>query len=187
MLNARRTDTADAPDEHRSPPAQRLAVAGRLLLFAVLWLVIAGREPASWIIGVPSVVLATVYGARLAQPGRGGVSVAGVLVFIPYFLWQSLLGGVDVATRVLRPVMRIRPGYQQYRVGLQSPNARVFFLDSISLLPGTLSADMRGGVIDVHALDAGVDLTPELADLERRVARLFGETLTAPAERASDD
>jgi multicomponent Na+:H+ antiporter subunit E len=164
-----------------------LAVLGRVLLFAGLWLVIAGSDPASWIIGVPAVLLATVYAARLAQTGRGGVSVAGALAFMPYFLWQSLLGGLDVAVRVLRPVMRIRPGFQQYRVRLQNLNARVFFLDSISLLPGTLSADMRAGVIEVHALDASADLAPELADLERRVARLFGETLTAPAERAIDD
>jgi len=160
-----------------------LAVLGRLILFAGLWLVIAGSDPASWIIGVPIVLLATVYGERLAIPPRRGLSPVAVLAFIPYFLWQSLLGGLDVARRVLRPQLDIDPGFLRYPVRLSDPDARVFFLDSIRLLPGTLSANMRGGMIDVHALDAGVDVAPELADLERRVARLFGETLTAPPER----
>ena len=156
---------------------------GRLILFAVLWLVIAGSDPASWIIGAPVVLMATIYGERLAIPPRRGLSPVAVLAFLPYFLWQSLLGGLDVAKRVLRPRLDIAPGFLRYPVRLSDPDARVFFLDSISLLPGTLSADMRGGIIEVHALDASIDFAPELADLERRVATLFGETLTTPPER----
>ena len=166
----------------RAPrPAALLSLAARLLLLALLWWVIAGSEPNSWLIGIPAVLMAGYYGQRLAAPERSGPSVVGFLTFAPFFLWQSLLGGLDVARRVLPRRMRIAPGFQRYEVRLKNPAARVFFLDSISLLPGTLSADLRGGIIEVHALDARNDLAPELADLERRVGRLFGEPLTKPS------
>jgi len=170
----------------RWPPRRLLGLSPRLLLFALLWLVIAGEDPGAWIIGLPAVFLATYYSMRLARRPSSPVSIPAVLRFIPYFLWQSLRGSLDVALRVMRPVMRIAPGFQRYRIHLLDPHARVFFLDSISLLPGTLSADMRDGFIEIHALDAGIDLTPELADLERRIARLFGESLDRPSEANRD-
>jgi multicomponent Na+:H+ antiporter subunit E len=62
-------------------------------------------------------------------------------------------------------------------VRLQRPDARVFFVDGISLLPGTLSADLRDGVLLVHALDTKDAVSASLRRLEERVADLFGEQL----------
>lgn len=155
------------------------ATVARVALFAGLWLVIAGNDPDSWVIGVPTVLLATWASLCLRGniDGFGSISLSGLVRFVPYFLIESFRGGFDVARRVLRPRLRVHPGFQSYRPQLASPAARVVFLDAISLLPGTLSADMRDGAIDVHALDNRTDLTPELARLERTVGRLFGERL----------
>jgi multicomponent Na+:H+ antiporter subunit E len=141
--------------------------------------VIAGDDPSSWIIGVPTIVLAIWVSLKLRGnvEGASALRFRGWLRFIPFFLIESFRGGLDVASRVLRPRVDISPGFQSYRPRLANPAARVLFLDSISLLPGTLSADLRDGVITVHALDARVDLAPELARLERAVGRLFGEHL----------
>lgn len=154
---------------------------GRLVLFGFLWLVIAGRDPDSWIIGAP-VVLVTALASLALRRGRPGrVSALGLLRFLPFFLWESLRGGLDVAGRVLRPHLAIAPGFQRYPLALTDAGAQVFFLSVVSLLPGTLSADLRAGVVLVHALDNRADLTPGLARLERRVGALFGQPL--PPER----
>jgi multicomponent Na+:H+ antiporter subunit E len=167
----------------RRRDGQRLLVRG--LLFVALWLVMAGSDPSSWIIGVPTVAFATWASLRLnpdtTAAGRSGMRLLGMLRFAPYFVIQSVRGGLDVAQRVFRPTLRIYPGFQSYRPRLKDPIARVVFLDSISLLPGTLSADMRDGLIRVHALDARGDLQPELARLEAAVAALFGEPLEPSA------
>ncbi len=151
-------------------------IAGRLLLFSAVWLLLAGTDPLSWLVGVPAVVATTWASQRLAQRSRG-LSMIGLFRFLPYFLVESVRGGFDVAQRVLRLRLRISPGFQTYRTGLDDPAARVFFAGTISLLPGTLSADLRGNVVHVHALDADSDLAPELQRLERRVADLFAQPL----------
>jgi len=158
----------------------RLAGFGSILvrgaLFAALWWVLTGADAASWLVGAPAVVAATWASLALAAPRRA-LSLRGVLRFLPYFLWASLAGGIDVARRVLRPRMPIEPGLCSYRMRLRDPLARVVFVDTISLLPGTLSADLCGDQVRVHALDARAAVDPELERLERRVAALFGERL----------
>lgn len=149
------------------------------LTLAVIWLIIAGLEPSSWIIGVPALLFATWSTMALTRNNlptdRPGIRLGGLLLFMPFFVIESVRGGLDVAARVMRPRLRINPGFQSYEIRLTDPIARVVFLDSISLLPGTLSADLRDGVVKVHALDASSDLTPALLRLERLVGRMFGE------------
>ncbi|SDX33142.1 Na+/H+ antiporter subunit E [Thiocapsa roseopersicina] len=155
----------------------------RAIGFALVWLILVGPDAASWIIGGPFVVAATLASLRLSKPRERNLSVSSLAGFIPYFLVESLRGGLDVAARVLLPRLRVQPGNQEYRVSLRSPEARLVFIDSISLLPGTLSADLRGDLVTVHALDVRTDVVEGLTTLERRVAALFGESLPPASDR----
>lgn len=147
----------------------------------------AGPALDSWLIGGPVVLAALWSSTRLTPAGRGGLSLWGVALFLPYFLWESLKGGTDVALRVLGPRMRIDPGLRTYRTRLTRPGALVLFLDMVSLLPGTLSADIEGDKVLIHALDRSTDLKPDLERLERRVAALFADPIegTGPIEGAA--
>ena len=163
-------------------------VLSRVLPLAAAWLILAGADPASWIIGAPFVMLAVWASLALHSPGEGGFSPLRVLVFAPFFLWQSFRGGVDVALRVLRPRLRVAPGARTYRLRLVHPSGRVLLLNTLSLLPGTLSADLQGDLLTVHALDVTdtMALDAELVRLERRVAALFRETLGEEGLRQDD-
>lgn len=149
----------------------------RALLLAGLWVVFAGPDPGSWVIGAPTVLGATWASLKLSAPRPRTLSPAGTLRFLPFFLVESLRGGIDVAWRVLRPAMAVRPGLRTYRTRLRNPSARLVFVDSISLLPGTLSADLRNDVVTVHALDVETEIERALEALEGRVAALFDEPL----------
>jgi multicomponent Na+:H+ antiporter subunit E len=155
----------------------------RTIGFAIVWLILVGPDPASWIIGVPFVVAATLASLKLSEPRERNLSLLSLAGFLPYFLGESLRGGLDVAARVMLPRMRLQPGNREYRVRLKSPAARLVFIDSISLLPGTLSADLRGDRVTVHALDVRTDVVDDLTALERRVAALFCESLAPVADR----
>ncbi|AHF05063.1 cation transporter [Marichromatium purpuratum 984] len=148
------------------------AILARGALFSLLWLILAGTDPQSWLIGLPSVALATDVSLTLSPPARRPRTLA-LLAFIPYFIAQSLRGGFDVALRVLAPRPRVAPGFIDYHTRLADPAARVLFLDTVSLLPGTLGADMHGQRLRVHAIDTGIDVRPELVALEQRIAALF--------------
>jgi multicomponent Na+:H+ antiporter subunit E len=154
----------------------------RLALFALVWLVLAGTDPLSWVIGVPAVLFATVTAARLSQLVGSDPRPLPLLGFVPFFVWESILGGVDVARRVLGPKLLIDPALVTYRPRLQDPAARVVFLDTISLLPGTLAADFRDGIAYVHALEASAAVVAGLDRLEHRVAGLFGQRLDGAPE-----
>ena len=144
-----------------------------------VWWVLAGGAASSWIIGVPA-VLASAWAARRLGTGWGiRVSFVGLLRFIPFFAWESLRGGVDVALRTLGPCLRVRPGFAHYQMRLANPSARVFFANCASLLPGTLAAELEGDWLTVHALSTEADGDRDLRRLERAVARLFSEDLEA--------
>ncbi|MFZ0788886.1 MAG: Na+/H+ antiporter subunit E [Chromatiaceae bacterium] len=165
---------------HSLTPARPvLAIGVWILLFGLAWLVLAGPDPASWIIGAPAVAGAVWAKSRLSGRRLSGLSPWGAVHFLPYFLWQSLKGGLDVALRVVGPRVRVDPGYLDYQLRLLGPSARVFFLDVVNLLPGTLTADISGDRARIHALDKGSDPAQSLMHLEERVAALFGEVLPA--------
>ena len=147
-----------------------IATAG---LLACLWWLLSGGTPSSWLIGIPAVLLAGWWLQRLRPAGNSGLSISGLLVFLPFFIWQSLRGGLDVARRTLVPRMRIQPGLAVYATRLQHHPARVFFVNCVSLLPGTLAADIDGDELIVHMLDNRADPAGELEHLERAVSRIF--------------
>jgi multicomponent Na+:H+ antiporter subunit E len=168
-------DSTAIDDGHEPAPLPRLVFTGFLV---ALWAAFAGLEdPASWIVGVPTVIAASWSRSSLSPRRNEHVSVVGILQLLPVFFWESFKGGFDVARRVLRLRPKIDPGLVDYRLNLSSTSARVFFVDLVSLLPGTLSADIRGDRMRIHALDLTQDSITELWRLERRVAAVFGQTL----------
>jgi len=147
------------------------AAAFRAAVYALLWGVLAGFEPGSWSLGVPAVLAATSLSLRLLAPVP--FRPLPVLVFLGYFAWHSILGAVDVARRALAPSLRLAPALVPYRTSLPPGLPRVLFLNSISLTPGTLSADIRDDTLWVHVLDGGGGHEAALAGLEARLARVF--------------
>lgn len=156
-----------------SPNVRTTLVVGSL---AGLWWLLSDGDPASWIVGLPAVAAAGWSARRLGSGGSSTVSVSGLLLFVPFFLWESLRGGVDVALRTLAPKMRIQPGYSQFHTELRQSNARVFLVNCMNLLPGTLAVDLQGDRLEVHLIDTAMDAETELRRLERAVARIFPES-----------
>ena len=149
------------------------AGAFRVVLYALLWGVLVGFEPGSWSLGAPAVLLAVWLSLQLSAP----VSFRPwpVLVFVAYFIGRSVIGALDVAMRALAPRLRLAPALVVYRTSLPAGLPRVLFLNSISLTPGTLSADIRDDTVWVHVLDEHGDHQQALAGLEGRLARVFSQ------------
>ena len=140
------------------------------LAFVALWAILAGGR--GWSVGAPFVVLAAVTSCLVAPMSRW--SLVGLARFLPYFVWSSLRGGIDVAIRVLHPQLLIEPALVRYELRLDDTAARVMMADTVTLLPGTLSADLDDHVLVVHVLNTGAPFTKALEALEQRIADLFG-------------
>lgn len=151
------------------------------LTFALLWILLTGGDANSWMIGVVVVPLATWCALRLFQPGRGeadngrqAIRISALPRFMPFFLRQSLQGGWESALFAIHPGKRLHSGFIRYTTSLPEGRARLFFTNTVSLLPGTVSADWRGDTLTIHALDTRADHYQALRESEDRIAALFG-------------
>jgi multicomponent Na+:H+ antiporter subunit E len=164
---------------HRSPTRLLRSCLRRGVFLALLWWVLSGGEPHSWLIGAPAVVLGVALGWSLTGASQWDLRLSGLLRFAGYFIRQSFLGGLDVAFRALHPKLPLKPELVQYRLSLPEEAHRVLLANTASLLPGSLSAQLEGSMLTLHVLD--VSVLDDLPALERRVAQLFAVTL--PVER----
>ncbi|MDO3377946.1 Na+/H+ antiporter subunit E [Geoalkalibacter halelectricus] len=162
--------------EPQSPPRGGVltALLPRLILLALLWWVLTGGARDGWGLGLLVIVLAVWLSLVLRAPQPWRLSLAGALRFVPYFCWQSVRGGFDVTRRAFSPGLPLAPLLLEHPLRLPPGTARIFLLNTVSLLPGTLSAQLHGDRLVVHGLDGGLPLAQDLRRLESRVAGLFG-------------
>lgn len=155
------------------------AIVSRSLLFSIMWWALTDGAVGSWWIGAPAVVCAVIVSVVLLP--SSGIVWLEVMGFVPFFLWHSLKGGVDVAWRAFHPRMPITPELIEYPLRLPNGLPQVMLVNTVSLLPGTLSADLDGRVLKVHVLDSRGDFLTGLKVLEQRAGRMWGTPLmTSP-------
>ncbi len=155
-------------------PTRELAVV-TLRIFAILmlvWWVLDGAQ--SLIVGLVAAVLGSALYLALRKPLAHGVRPLAVPRFMVYFLLESVRGGFDVAFRALHRGLPIHPHFFDHRIGLPAGPATVLLISVISLLPGTLSADLSddGRVVRIHAINEAP--AEAVQKLEHRIAELFG-------------
>jgi len=153
-----------------------------LAALAVLWVLITEARADSWIIGAPVVAMAAAAATALASPQGWRWTAGGFLAFLPHFLRCSFLGGLDVAWRSMHPRLPIDPQLIQYKLRLPNSAPRIFFMNVVNLLPGTVSADVRDDVLKVHVIDGRQPIRQQLENLERVVGNLFAVPLATKTE-----
>jgi multicomponent Na+:H+ antiporter subunit E len=161
-------------DSTRYPIATMSGILVRLAVFAGLWGLITQGSADAWLVGLPAVALATLASVRLSGRALRRFSPAGLVAFLVLFVRESFAGGLDVARRTLGKQLRIQPGFRRFRLHLRDPAARVLLVNCISLLPGTLAADLENDHVELHLLDIREHPDPQLLRLEQAIARLFG-------------
>lgn len=153
------------------------ALATRAALAAVVWAILVEGRADAWLFGLPVVIAATLASLWLRPPEPLRLRPAASLRALVWFLGRSLVAGVDVAARALRPRMPLAPGFMTIRTRLKDPAARVLLADALTLLPGTLSAGLQDEAIELHVLDRGAPIEQNVRELEGRIAESFGESL----------
>lgn len=149
------------------------AIAARTLVFTMIWWILTEGEAifSAWtLVGTGSSVAITVL---LWPPGSWTLRFWPLIRFVPFFLWHSLLGGMDVAYRALCPAAHVRPQTIAFSFTLQKEIARVFFIWTVSLLPGTAAIGLDKDVATIHILDVGLSDMDKLHELERHLADIF--------------
>jgi len=73
----------------------------------------------------------------------------------------------------MHPDLPIQPQLVQYSLLLPKGAARTLFMAVVSLLPGTVSADIDGDLLITHVINERKPIQQELDQLERVVAWMF--------------
>jgi len=153
--------------------------ARRGIPLAVIWLVLAGAGGEALVVGAIMVPLATWLSLCLL-PGSVPLRFGPLLALFPRFVWQSLIGGMDVARRAFHPRLPIRPG--RLRIAVDLPEGgRVALGGELSLMPGTLAAGCDGDRLLVHVLDLDHDIESVVQEEERRVRGTLDRAKTSEA------
>ncbi len=151
------------------------AAIPRWLGFFVFWLVLSLGAPGGLPFGVVAATAATWLSLRLVPADGYDIRWGALLRFLPHFLWQSVVAGLDVARRAFDPRMPLRPGFIVYPIGFRSSTARNTFTTITSLLPGTVPCGVGNGALVYHCLDIGQPVAAQLAAEEQRLAAFINE------------
>lgn len=147
----------------------------RIAAATLAWWVLSEGRSDSWLVGVVAVATAVAASLWLAPPQASvrGRTVAA-LAFAVFFLTQSLRAGLQVAWLALYPAARITPQRVDVALNLPPGPPRYMLAGTLSLLPGTLSVQLDGSQLVVHALTGHAQALSEIRALEVRIAPLFG-------------
>ncbi|MFO7727457.1 MAG: Na+/H+ antiporter subunit E [Desulfonatronovibrio sp.] len=143
----------------------------RWIIFAVLWWGLTHGDMRQWALSV-FFISAAAFVSIMLVPVQG-ISLKGMVRFIPFFGILSVQGGLDVAARALSPSMPLKTGKIEYSLQLHNPGPRVVFVWSVSLLPGTAGVDLTGKKLCIHVLDKNLSHEGRLRKLEERIAGIF--------------
>ena len=102
------------------------------------------------------------------------IEVIRFIKYIPWLLYQIVLSNIYVARLVMNPNMPIDPQVIRFKTKLKKNISMVTFANSITITPGTITADIKEGEFYVHCISRKVadDLPGEMED---RVAHIFME------------
>jgi multicomponent Na+:H+ antiporter subunit E len=154
------------------------------VLFSVLflhWILWSGKFDAFHLsLGVISCALVTflshdLYMVRKKFSPKIIVEAFRFIKYVPWLFYQIVMSNIHVASLVLSPGMPIDPKIIRYKTRLKTDIALVTFANSITLTPGTITADINEGEFIVHALSKKVADDLMTGEMEDKVAYIFEE------------
>ncbi|MEM8987564.1 MAG: Na+/H+ antiporter subunit E [Pseudomonadota bacterium] len=156
---------------------------------AVLWLSLSGYFDKQLLLalGVLSVGLSLWFAHRIGAIDSAGAPIHLFPGILGYWLWLFLEIGkanVIVARAALSTDMTLSPKMVRVPAPQKTAVGRVTFANSITLTPGTVSVDVSGADILVHALTEELADVDGMADMGRRVCAFEGKDTAAGGEEA---
>lgn len=129
---------------------------GLILGLLAFWLGLSGHyTPLLLSLGAISIVIATILAARLNILDREGApyfSLFGVLLYLPWLIWEIAKANIMVIRACLRADLDINPALVKVRTQCESDLAKTLFANSITLTPGTVTVLVEKDRMLVHAL-----------------------------------
>ena len=148
-----------------------------LVLYAN-WLLFSGHfDHLLLSIGFVATLLAVAIALRMEIVDRETYPLPLNLSALMFWVWMArevIKANVDVARRILSPSLPINPSVILVKASQRTDMGRVTYANSITLTPGTVSVDLQGDTIEVHALTDEAAQTLQEGEMDRRVTAMEG-------------
>jgi multicomponent Na+:H+ antiporter subunit E len=178
----RRRAAAEGPRDRRGPAARDRLTGRRVRAAAVFvvglgfWLLLSDhRTGLGLVLAVGSAALVALANRELEMVSAALRVAPRFLLYLPWLFQQIVIANLQVVRLVLDPRLPIDPTVVRVEAPLASDLALTALGNSITLTPGTVTLDVEGRTLVVHAVtregaDALLDGT-----MARRIARAFRE------------
>lgn len=143
-----------------------------VFLGALWWLLSGQTKPLLLGFGVASVTLVVWLARRMAVVDHEShpVHLSGPLVrFWAMLIREITVSNIDVVRAILSPGPTIQPHFLRVRTRQTTDLGKVILANSITLTPGTVTVDVQGDELLIHALTASSGRAVEEGHLDRAV------------------
>ncbi|MCK5156271.1 MAG: Na+/H+ antiporter subunit E [Spirochaetales bacterium] len=114
-----------------------------------------------------------------AEIGLAPKRLIFTVVYIFVLIKEIFRANIDVAFRVIKPVLPIKPGIVKVKTRLKSRLGRLALANSITLTPGTITVEIKGDELFIHwifvdAGDADTATQKIVSQFEKYLEVIFG-------------
>lgn len=130
-----------------------------------IWILLAGTSMQELLFGTGLVFIILVFfGSKfelLADLKLNPKALLYLVIYCLVFMRELIKSNIDVARRVVHPKLPINPGIVKVQTRLKSRLGRAFLANSITLTPGTLTVESKGGYFYIHWIDVSAQNSEE--------------------------
>lgn len=147
------------------------------LIFFALWLIFNAKftlEICVFGIVLSAVMYLFIWKVFDYRPRYDWLMVKLSLYGVAYFcilIWEIIKANIAVLKLIFTPKLEVKPKLVYFTVDLQTNPAKLLLANSITLTPGTITADINGNEYCVHALDeafsGGMDQSTFVTQLKK--------------------
>lgn len=152
--------------------------SGLAISVAAVWLLLSGYFiPLLLSLGAASVILVVFLAWRMDVVDHEGVPVhlgMAALTYWPWLMVEVVKSNIDVSRRVFSRGPDISPTLVRVRASQHTELGHVIYANSITLTPGTVSMDLTGDWILVHAVSLEGAKALIEGEMDRRATAMEG-------------
>lgn len=142
----------------------------------VLWLIFGGVSVTNLVLGAVVSALITLFASRFMGYSSTrmlkGLRKTGHALAYGLFLLGEIVKANLAVIRLIYQKEEPRPQLVRFNTGLKTDAARVLVANSITLTPGTITVELEGDELCVHALDRSMDVGIESCAFIKRAKEL---------------
>lgn len=149
-------------------------VSMAVVLF-LFWLLLSGfLTPGLMTFGVVTVLVAVFLAKRMGALDEEGYPLQlaiGAITYWPWLIWEIVKSAWSVTKIIIDPALPISPTVVTVNASQKTSSGINTYANSITLTPGTITVDVSGNELTIHALtqEGAADL--EAGGMDARVTR----------------